>query len=343
MRTIPRTDLTVSEFAFGTGDNAGGLIYASSEVQYRMVESALHAGINYFDCSPDYGKGAGEVNLGRILSDMGVRDEVVIATKVEIMPEDLHRIGEKIEQSINDSLLRLRTDHVDLLLLHNPSRLQPNLDIRVWTPLTPDQVLTEVAPAMQRIQASGRARALGVCEERSETGAVIPILDSGVFSMLYAWFNLANPTCARPCAGLPDDEQYPGYFEAVRRNDMGVGVIRPLAGGALTSAVIDAGVAGRHPISGGHYRINPHEHEPERRRGARFSFLERDGQSLVDAAYRYILSFSEVTSIIGGFSGPEHIAAAAAASGSPELSAEDLARITAVHDAGFVETIGAPQ
>ncbi|MBM9463591.1 aldo/keto reductase [Aeromicrobium sp. YIM 150415] len=334
-RKIPGTDLSVSEFAFGTGDNAGGLVYAETREQYELVENALNAGINYFDCSPDYGKGLGEANLGRILRDMGATDSVTVATKVEIMPEELHRIPQKVEQSIHDSLLRLRRDHVDLLLLHNPSRLTPDLDIRVWTPLTPQQVLEEVAPALEKVRAAGKARFIGVCEERSEPAAVGAVLDSGLFQMVYAWFNLANPSAVRPVDGLPETEHYDGFFEAVRRNDVGVGVIRPLAGGALTRAIYEQGPDGRHPVSGGWYRDHPEELEPERQRAARFAFLESEGQTLVDAAYRYILGHPEVTSIIGGFSARQHIADAAAASDAPGLSEEDLRRINAVHHAGF--------
>ncbi|MGW4772600.1 aldo/keto reductase [Nocardia sp. NPDC004278] len=334
-RKIPGTNVAVSEFGFGTGDNAGGLVYADTRQQYSLVEAALMSGINYFDCSPDYGKGLGEANLGRILRDIGVRDQVIVATKVEIMPEELHRIPQKVEQSIHDSLLRLRMDHVDMLLLHNPSRLDPNPNLRAWTPLTPDQVLNEVAPALEKVKSSGRTRLLGVCEERSEPAAVIPILDSGLFNMLYAWFNLANPSAARPVSGLPWNERYDGYFEAAQRNNVGVGVIRPLAGGALTKAIHEDGPSGRHPVSGGWYRDHPEELEPERQRARHFAFLEREGQTMVNAAYRYILSQPEVTSIIGGFSDPAHITDAAASSDAPPLSGTDLEAIARIHDHGL--------
>lgn len=334
-RNVPNTDLRVSEFAFGTGDNAGGLVYAESDQQTRLVETALEAGINYFDCSPDYGKGLGEANLGRILRDLKAHDDVLVATKVEIMPEDLGRMGAKVKQSIDDSLLRLRRDHVDVLLLHNPSRLAPDLDIRVWTPLTPAQVLGEVAPALQQVQQAGKARHLGIASERAESGAVSQLLDTGLFRMMYVWFNLANPSVARPVAGLPPTDDYSGFFEAVRRNEVGVGVIRPLAGGALTRSISDSGLAGRHPVSGGYFRDHPEALEPERERARHFGFLEREGQSLVDAAYRYLLTYDEVTTIVGGFSDVRHIDAAATVSDGPGLSAADREAIDRIHERGF--------
>ncbi len=68
-RKIGSTDLNVSEIAFGTGDNAGTMIYGSSREQTALIEKALELGINLFDTSPDYGKGLGEANLGRVLPD----------------------------------------------------------------------------------------------------------------------------------------------------------------------------------------------------------------------------------------------------------------------------------
>ena len=335
-RTIPGTDVQVSEFAFGSGDNAGGLIYADTAQQIRLVEAALASGINYFDCSPDYGKGLAEANLGRILRDMKVQDEVFLVTKVEIMPEDFPRIPEKVEQSISDSLLRLRRDHVDLVMLHNPCQPRNDTRLRTWTPLTPEQFLHEVLPALQKARAAGKTRLLGVAEERADGSCVEQVLASRQFSLMNVWFNLANPSAVRPVEGLPGNEQYFGFFDSAQRYDVGVAVIRPLAGGALTKAIGDLGADGRHPVSGGWYRQHPEELEPERARGRRFGFLERASQTLVEAAYKYILSFHQVTSIIGGFSEVAHISDALAASDGPPLSPGDLAEIAGVHDAGFV-------
>jgi aryl-alcohol dehydrogenase-like predicted oxidoreductase len=69
-RTIGGGALTLSEIALGTGDTAGGIIYGAPAEQRRLVERALELGVTLFDCSPDYGKGLGEANLGRVLREL---------------------------------------------------------------------------------------------------------------------------------------------------------------------------------------------------------------------------------------------------------------------------------
>ena len=69
-RPLGSSGLELSEIAFGTGDNAGGIVYGAARHQHAMVARALELGINTFDCSPDYGKGLGEANLGRVLKEL---------------------------------------------------------------------------------------------------------------------------------------------------------------------------------------------------------------------------------------------------------------------------------
>ena len=73
-----------------------------------VVEAALDSGIRYFDTAPNYV--ASERNLGRLLA--GVRDEVFLVTKLDHVP------AREAEADLRESLRRLRTDRVDLLLLH---------------------------------------------------------------------------------------------------------------------------------------------------------------------------------------------------------------------------------
>ncbi|MFN0306011.1 MAG: aldo/keto reductase [Burkholderiales bacterium] len=122
-RPIGTTGLQASALGFGTGDNAGLMVLGSSADQRNAVAAAIAAGMNYFDTSPDYGRGRAEENLGRALK--GRRGEVLITTKVEIMPADRHRLAKKVIESIDQSLRRLRTNHVDILMLGADSRAMP--------------------------------------------------------------------------------------------------------------------------------------------------------------------------------------------------------------------------
>lgn len=73
-----------------------------------IVEAALDCGVRYFDTAPNYD--GSEVSLGRLLP--GVRDEVFLVTKLD------HLTAKEAEADLRQSLKHLKTDHVDLLLLH---------------------------------------------------------------------------------------------------------------------------------------------------------------------------------------------------------------------------------
>ncbi|HVN05231.1 MAG TPA: aldo/keto reductase [Bryobacteraceae bacterium] len=93
-----------------------------------VVDAALDAGINFFDTADIYGAGQSEEFLGKALGPR--RNEILIATKFG-MKMDEHRHGarpEYIRQAAEDSLRRLKTDHIDLYQLHQPDPSVPIAD-----------------------------------------------------------------------------------------------------------------------------------------------------------------------------------------------------------------------
>ena len=106
-----------------------------------IVREALDLGVNFFDTAPMYANGVAEEYLGRALE--GRRQEVLIATKVHAGLDEATIAG-----SLDASLGRLRTDHVDLFLVHWPSR---------------GMNLTVMMQALQKTIASGKARFVGCC------------------------------------------------------------------------------------------------------------------------------------------------------------------------------------
>lgn len=92
----------------------------------ELVRRAYEAGIRHFDTANVYQRGRNEEMLGRVLvEELKVRDQVVIATKINIFPQqrnapaaeikDLHR------KRMEESLHRLKTDYVDILYSHDVS------------------------------------------------------------------------------------------------------------------------------------------------------------------------------------------------------------------------------
>jgi len=119
-RPFGRSGLRVSAIGFGAWQLNNPLWGGPDEAgSVRLVQAALDGGCNFFDTAPGYGDGASESLLGRALR--GRRDAAVICTKFGHTAEGNNDFSAgSLRPALEDSLRRLRTGHVDVLLLHNP-------------------------------------------------------------------------------------------------------------------------------------------------------------------------------------------------------------------------------
>ena len=148
------TGLKVSRICLGTmtyGKPTERWKWALNEEQSRpFIQKALELGINFFDTADIYSYGASEEILGSALKDFARRDEVVIATKVfNPMSKDPNDTGlsrKHIMSSIDASLKRLQTDHVDIYQIHR------------WDYNTP---VEETLEALHDIVKAGKALYIG--------------------------------------------------------------------------------------------------------------------------------------------------------------------------------------
>jgi aryl-alcohol dehydrogenase-like predicted oxidoreductase len=147
-RKLGSSDLSVP--VVGIGCNAFGTRIDADQVQ-AVVDAALEHGATFFDTADVYGLGASEELLGRALGSR--RDDVVIATKFGMdmqgrSGDDDGRRGSPayIRRSVEGSLRRLGTDHVDLYQLHVPD------------PRTP---IEETLEALDDLVTAGTVRAIG--------------------------------------------------------------------------------------------------------------------------------------------------------------------------------------
>ncbi len=114
----------------------------------KVIETALGLGMNFFDHADIYGGGRCEELFGDYLaSHPSLRDEITIQTKCGIRKGCYDFSKEHIISALEGSLKRLRTDYVDVLLLHRPDTL-----------MEPE----EVAEAFDRLEQSGKVRMFGV-------------------------------------------------------------------------------------------------------------------------------------------------------------------------------------
>ena len=118
-----------------------GTFQLDEPVAERMVKTALDLGYRHIDTAQVY---RNEAAVGRGIAASGVaREEIFLTTKVWI---DRFRDGD-LQQSVDESLRRLQTDYVDLLLLHWPN---------------PQVPLAETIAALNAVQETGKARLIGI-------------------------------------------------------------------------------------------------------------------------------------------------------------------------------------
>ena len=163
-------DPRFTRVGFGvTGPHAGPAV--SRRATREMIKTALDGGASFFDTGPAYGRGEGERRLGAAIGEFG-RDKFFVCTKAGIGTDrrrDFTAGG--VEMSIRDSLTRLNTDHIDLLLLHGAAAEE----------LTP-----RLIRRLQAFKDRGMLRHIGVCGRGPELDAAIEL---GVFDAVMAPLN----------------------------------------------------------------------------------------------------------------------------------------------------------
>ncbi|MFF1744399.1 aldo/keto reductase [Streptomyces mirabilis] len=146
-RTLGRTGIAVSPYALGTM-MFGAVGNPDHDDSIRIIHRALDAGINFVDTADVYSNGESEVIVGKALK--GRRDDVVLASKVHYPMGDNpnHRGNSRrwIITSVENSLRRLQTDHLDLYQIHRPD---PTVDVE------------ETLSALSDLVHSGKVRTIG--------------------------------------------------------------------------------------------------------------------------------------------------------------------------------------
>jgi D-threo-aldose 1-dehydrogenase len=155
--------ITVSRLGFGTAP-IGKLFEPISEQQaIETIQAAYAAGLRFFDTAPLYGTGLSEQRVGLALAGVP-RDSFVLETKVGRLVTgrdqpigqwekgirfDFSRDG--VRRSLDESLQRLKLDHVDIALIHDPD----------LSPEHYQQVIDHAFPALAELREQGVVKAIG--------------------------------------------------------------------------------------------------------------------------------------------------------------------------------------
>ena len=148
-RPLGRTGLQLPVLGFGASSLGQESRSVTLDEAIQSVRTALDLGIRFIDTSPFYGRGMSEVLLGVALAGVP-RDQYTLCTKLgryDLPHFDFS--AKRVAESVDVSLHRLRTDHLDIVLCH---------DIE-FVPM--QQIVDETLPALRRIQQAGKVRFIG--------------------------------------------------------------------------------------------------------------------------------------------------------------------------------------
>jgi L-glyceraldehyde 3-phosphate reductase len=285
----------------------------------NVVLHAVDRGITHLDLANNYGPppGAAEEAFGRILATdlRRYRDELVISTKAgyDMWPGPYGSGGSRkyLLASLDQSLARLGTDHVDLFYSHR------------FDPTTP---LAETLGALRTAVDSGRARYVGISSysARRTQQALEVAADLGLtltvhqpsYSLLNRWIERADPAAGGR-----------SLLDVLGDAGLGTVVFSPLAQGMLTGRYLDGVPAGSRAARGGPLRREFLTEENLGRVRALGDIATGRGQTLAQMAIAWAVRDPRVTSVLLGASSVAQLDENLGALDAAPFTAEELARI----------------
>ena len=314
-RILGKSGIEVTEIGLGLWAAGGGEWgepdAGADTAALAAIETALDAGVTFFDTADVYGPWHSEILLGKAMQ--GRRDRFVVATKIgwQGFDEDNNCSGYKtvaqVIAGVETNLQRLQTDYVDLIQFH--------IDFREATM----EVFLE---AFEKLQTSGKVRAFGV--------------SSGDFDYIKA-FSQNNK-----CATLQIDYSILNRTPELEILDyckaQGIGVI---VRGALAMGLLTGKFSTSTRFPDDDFRQNwltdPEQNTMFKKDLASVQALQplvRPDRTLAQAALQFVLQHDAVTTVIPGARTTGQVRANLAASQVTGLNAEDMALIDSVTPAG---------
>ncbi|WP_455874786.1 aldo/keto reductase [Rhizobium yanglingense] len=287
---LGNTGLFVSEICLGTmtfGEAVSGTIWGSiadvdQKAADQIVERSLAAGVNFIDTADVYSSGESERLLGQALKNLDVpRKDVVIATKVYgVMgdkPNDRGASRGHIMDSVEASLKRLQTDHIDLYQIHATDPVTPiDETLRAFDDLISRGLVRYIG--VSNWQAWRIAKALGISERRGFAR----------FETVQAYYSIAGRDLEREIVPLMNEEK------------IGLMVWSPLAGGLL-SGKFGPGAPGNGEGRRANFDFPPVDKDKAWACVAVMrEIAEKHGSNVAAVALAYVLAKPFVTSLIIG-------------------------------------------
>lgn len=316
-RNLGDTDIRVSEVGFGVWTLTTGWWGDVDDRQaVDLLKRAFDMGVTYFDTADTYGSGRGETILANAFGSM--RDKVVISTKIGYdFYNNVERRGQQerpqdwseefIRFALEQSLKRLDTDYIDFLQLHNTKMDAIDND--------------DLFGLLEDFKQEGKVRAYGVA-----LGPAIGWLEEGVRAMrerrihgLQMIYNIL--------------EQDPGreLIRIARETGTGLVVRVPHSSGMLEGKYTENTTFAKND----HRRHRPKEWLIDGvKKVEQLKFLTEE-RTLGQAALKFILASPEISSTLPNIYNQEQLEEFGGAPDTPDLSAEELARIEGLYETNF--------
>ncbi|MBB2900350.1 aryl-alcohol dehydrogenase-like predicted oxidoreductase [Kineococcus radiotolerans] len=314
-RRLGRSGLRVSTITMGTmtfGGRGGFAAVGNTDVAQarRQVDLALDAGVNLFDTADMYSDGLSEEITGEVLE--GRRDDVLLATKARMVvgpgPNDGGASRHHLVRSVERSLRRLRTEHIDLYQIHE------------WDGQTP---LEETLEALDTLVRSGKVRYVGASNYTGwQLMKALATSDARGYQR-YVSQQIHYTLQARDA----EDELVPLTLD----QDLGILVWSPLAGGLLSGKYRRGASAPEGSRHLGEWS-EPPVHDEEKLYDVVDVLVEvgaAHGVSAAQVALAWLLGRPGVTSLVVGARTEEQLSDNLAAA-DLVLDAEERARLDAV-------------
>ncbi|CAM3946017.1 aldo/keto reductase [Alkalicoccus chagannorensis] len=302
-------DMKVSELSFGTWAIGGAWGKTNDTEALQGLETAMNAGVNFFDTADVYGDGHAEELIGRAVR--GADQDIYIASKFcragDIDDPETYSEG-AVRGWLEGTLRRLGREQLDLYQIHCP----------------PEHIIRDgsVFGVLDKLQDEGLIRQYGVSVETVEEGLLA--MDQSRVSVLQVIFNLFRQK--------PQDTLFP---EALKK-EIGIIARVPLASGLLTGKF-------QH-----NHQFEEDDHRLFNQDGAAFNVGETFGGipfeagitlsrelewiaenrgSMTKAALRWILDEEAVSAVIPGFKRVDQVKELLEAPDVPSFTAEEKAKL----------------
>jgi aryl-alcohol dehydrogenase-like predicted oxidoreductase len=268
-RLLGKTGLQLPILGFGASSIGQEFRRVELDDALRSVRVALDCGLNFIDTSPFYGRGMSEVLLGIALRDVP-RDRYTLSTKLgryDLQHFDFS--ARRVAESVDVSLHRLGTDHLDIVLCHDIEFVEMQ------------QIVDEAIPALRKAQQSGKVRFIGFSGYPQKVFRFICDQMDVDCVLNYNQFTLQNTRFA--------DETIP-YLRA-----KGIGILNagPFSARLLTNAPLPA------------WLKEPENVKAAARRAA--GHCANKGVDIAKLALQFSITNPEITTTIAGSANPGNI------------------------------------